>query len=76
MCAPFWFDLFWFQQQSQGMYIDSLVEDCINSSALAMELLQSFTEPSIRSMSSRFPRIYAGILYNDQRRTSTPSIYE
>ena len=31
-------------------YIDSLVEDCINSSALAMELLQSSTKPSIYSI--------------------------
>ena len=29
-------------------YIDGLVEDCSNSSALAMELLQSCTKPSIR----------------------------
>ena len=29
------------------IYIDSLVQDCSNSSALAMELLQSWTEPSI-----------------------------
>ena len=28
-------------------YIDSLVQDCSNSSALAMELLQSCTKPSI-----------------------------
>ena len=28
-------------------YIDGLVQDCSNSSALAMELLQSCTEPSI-----------------------------
>ena len=27
--------------------IDGLVEDCINPSALAMELLESFAEPSI-----------------------------
>ena len=29
------------------LYIDSLVQDCCNSSALAMELLQSCTKPSI-----------------------------
>ena len=28
-------------------YIDGLVQDCSNSSALAMELLQSYTKPSI-----------------------------
>ena len=28
-------------------YIDGLVQDCSNSSALAMELLQSCTKPSI-----------------------------
>ena len=28
-------------------YIDGLVSDCSNSSALAMELLQSCTKPSI-----------------------------
>ena len=28
-------------------YIDDLVQDCSNSSALAMELLQSYTKPSI-----------------------------
>ena len=30
-----------------GIYIDGLVQDCSNSIALAMELLQSCTEPSI-----------------------------
>ena len=30
-------------------YIDGLVQDCSNSSALAMELLQSYTKPSIWS---------------------------
>ena len=30
-------------------HLDGLVQDCSNSSALAMELLQSYTEPSIRS---------------------------
>ena len=29
------------------LYIDSLVQDCSNSSALEMELLQSCTKPSI-----------------------------
>ena len=29
------------------IYIDGLVQDCSNSSALAMELLQSCTKPSI-----------------------------
>ena len=29
------------------MYIDGLVQDCSNSSALAVELLQSCTKPSI-----------------------------
>ena len=28
-------------------YIDGLVQDCCNSSALAMELLQSCTKPSM-----------------------------
>ena len=30
-----------------AQYIDGLVQDCSNSSALAMELLQSCTKPSI-----------------------------
>ena len=30
--------------------IDGLVQDCSNSNALAMELLQSRTEPSIRKI--------------------------
>ena len=30
--------------------IDGLVQDCSNSSALAMELLQSCTKPSISSI--------------------------
>ena len=39
-----------FQQQSRAVvgkeiYIDDLVQDCSNSSALAMELLQSCTKP-------------------------------
>ena len=29
------------------MYIDGLVQDCINSIANAMELMQSYTKPSI-----------------------------
>ena len=29
------------------LYIDGLVQDCSNSSALAMELLQSCTKPSV-----------------------------
>ena len=33
-----------------GYYIDGLVQDCSNSSALAMELLQSCTEQSIYSL--------------------------
>ena len=31
-------------------YIDGLVQDCSNSSALAMELLQSCTKPSIYTL--------------------------
>ena len=31
------------------VYVDGLVQDCSNSSALAMELLQSYTKPSICS---------------------------
>ena len=34
-------------QKLHGAYIDGLVQDCSNSSALAMELLQSCTKPSI-----------------------------
>ena len=33
----------------QGPYIDGLVQDCSNSSVLAMELLQSCTKPSIQN---------------------------
>ena len=29
------------------LYIDSLAEDCDSSNALAMELLQSYSKPSI-----------------------------
>ena len=36
----------WFGEQ----HIDDLVQDCSNSSALAMELLQSCTKPSISSI--------------------------
>ena len=32
-------------------YIDGLVQDCSNSTALAMELLQFCTEPSIYALS-------------------------
>ena len=32
------------------MYIDGLVQDCSNSSALAMELLQSCTKHSVYCM--------------------------
>ena len=35
-------------------YIDGLVQDCTNSSALAMELLQSCTQPSISSVLIEF----------------------
>ena len=34
-------------KNSRLVYIDGLVQDCNNSSALAMELLQSCTKPSI-----------------------------
>ena len=34
------------------LYIDGLMQDCINSSALAMELLQSYTKPSVLKWSS------------------------
>ena len=32
------------------MYIDGLVQDCINSIANAMELMQSYTKPSSYSI--------------------------
>ena len=32
------------------LYIDGLAQDCSNSSALAMELLQSYAKPSIWSI--------------------------
>ena len=31
------------------LHIDGLMEDCSNTNALAMELLQSFPKPSIRN---------------------------
>ena len=31
---------------NKGHHIDGLVEDCSNSSALAVELLQSYVKPS------------------------------
>ena len=31
----------------KGYHINGLVQDCSNSSALALELLQSYTKPSI-----------------------------
>ena len=34
--------------------IDGLVQDCSNSSALAMELLQSYTKPSILKLENIF----------------------
>ena len=33
----------------KGLHIEGLVPDCSNSSALAMELLQSYAEPSINN---------------------------
>ena len=33
-------------QQNTAQYFDGLVQDCCNSSVLAMELLQSCTKPS------------------------------
>ena len=36
-----------FQTVRGDVHIDGLVQDCSNSSALAMELLQSCTKPSI-----------------------------
>ena len=36
-----------YQMFFTSKYIDGLVQDCSNSSALAMELLQSCTEPLI-----------------------------
>ena len=38
-------------QDHNKCHIDGLVQDCSNSSALAMELLQSYTEPSILTCS-------------------------
>ena len=38
-----------FQSLSRVSYINGLVQDCSNSTALAMELLQSCTKPSISS---------------------------
>ena len=35
------------QLSPEREYLDGLVQDCSNSSALAMELLQSCTKPSI-----------------------------
>ena len=34
-------------QQTHSQHIDGLAQDCCNSSALAMELLQSYSKPSI-----------------------------
>ena len=39
------------QTQSHQNHIGGLVQDCSNSSALAMELLQSCTKPSIWNIS-------------------------
>ena len=36
---------------SAHVYIDGLVQDCSNSNALAMELLQSCTKPSMYLLS-------------------------
>ena len=38
---------FWNMDKSKGEYIDGLVQDCSNSIANALELLQSCTKPSI-----------------------------
>ena len=37
--------------------IDGLVQDCSNSTALAMELLQSYTKPSTWDMSKSLQRL-------------------
>ena len=40
-------------EENMFQYFDGLVQDCSNSSALAMELLQWSTEPSICAMKAR-----------------------
>ena len=48
------------------LYIDGLVQDCSNSSALAMELLQSCTKPSILSLPQPAPSV---LHYSQQTRS-------
>ena len=41
-------------------YVDGLVQDCSNSSALALELLQSCTKPSMYSLCNSLCVTYGG----------------
>ena len=50
-------------QQKVTNHIDGLVQDCINSSMLAMELLQSFTKPSNCEQTMTY--MHYGNHYND-----------
>ena len=45
--GPSVWSLSWIIKLTDSSHIDGLVQDCSNSSALAMELLQSCTKPSI-----------------------------
>ena len=44
-------------------YFDALVQDCSNSSALAMELLQSCTKPSFCAWMDGFEIIFDELLF-------------
>ena len=46
-----------------SIHIDGLVKDCSNSSALAMELLQSCAKPSIRYSSYQVGKDYSYYLF-------------
>ena len=50
-----------------NVYIDGLVQDCSNSSALAMASLQSCTEPSISRKSTLSTRDMRYAPYNDMK---------
>ena len=53
------------------IYIGSLVQDCSNSSALAMELLQSWIEPSIGIAQGKYLYLVTDIKYTDMSMTHT-----
>ena len=48
----------WLVDSLADLHVDGLVQDCSNSSALAMELLQSSTKPSMCYLHIFYPVTY------------------